>query len=103
MRFRHTWRHSHAVKRVADVLMLFTLIPLLWPYPDGSAGGIHFFRSRYFLYSVLALYSVAELSYGWLYMLGLPLKNIEKKLVNVSTPRAPICNSTAITSQPRGV
>lgn len=64
LRFRHTWRHSHAVKRVADVLMLFTLIPLLWPYPDGSAGGIHFFRSRYFLYSVLALYSVAELSYG---------------------------------------
>lgn len=60
-RFRHTARNSHPVKRIADLLMLFTLVPLLWP---GGVFGIHFCGSRYLLYPVLALYSVAELSYG---------------------------------------
>ncbi len=36
-------------------------------------------------------------------MVGRPLKKIEKKLVNVSTPRPPICTSMARTLRPRGV
>ncbi len=42
-------------------------------------------------------------SISWLYMLGAPLKNSAKKLVNVSTPKPPICISAERTSSPSGV
>lgn len=50
----------------------------------------------------LRLYTMSR-SISWLYMLGPPLKNNAKKLVNVSTPRPPIWMRSDSTRSPRGV
>ena len=70
-RLRRSWRESLFVKRAADMLILLTLIPLLFPHGDGPIGNIlHFLHSRGFLFAGLTVYSVAEVCYGVMQMLG---------------------------------
>ena len=70
-RFRATWRDSLIVKRIADGIMLLTLIPLLWPHTSGPVSDVlHFMHSRWFLFTGLGIYALAELSYGTMQLLG---------------------------------
>ncbi len=70
-RFRDTWIRSHWVRRLADISVLFTVIPALWPHTSGELGSfIHFFHSRYYLYSILGLYSIAETCYAIMNVIG---------------------------------
>ncbi|MBD5175714.1 MAG: potassium transporter [Bacteroidales bacterium] len=65
LRFRRTMTETRFVKRVADVMVLLTLLPALLKTPD-SAGGtiIHVLAHRYFLFSALGVFSIAEVSFG---------------------------------------
>lgn len=70
-RFRATLRDSLWLKRVADMLMLLTIIPVLWPHGSGPVTGVlHFMHSRYFLFSAMGVYALAELSFGTMQLLG---------------------------------
>ena len=69
-RFRRTVTDSLFFKRCADLLVLFTLVPLLWPYPGSGDSLMHFLRSRYFLFCGLGIYSIAEICYGTMQLLG---------------------------------
>ena len=70
-RFRDVFRSSHIIKQIADIAMLLTFVPLLWPHVSGPVDSLlHFLHSRYFVYTVLGLYSVAELSYGVMSLLS---------------------------------
>lgn len=55
-RYKATMRDSLLFKRLADILVLLTALPVL--------------QNRYFLFAALGLYSVAELCYGTMQMLG---------------------------------
>lgn len=71
LRFRQSVRESLFVKKAADILLLLTLIPVIWPYGDSSITGVlQFFRSRYFFFTGMGLYAMAELSYGSMQLLG---------------------------------
>lgn len=70
-RFREVFRSSHLIKRIADVAMLLTLVPLIWPHGSGIFSELlHFLHNRYFTYSVLGMYSVAEICYGVMSLLS---------------------------------
>ncbi len=69
-RFRAWWRESLFVKRMADGIMLLTLIPLLWPFRSWPAWEAAATYSRVFLFCALGMYSLAELSYGIMQLLG---------------------------------
>ncbi|MDE6563833.1 MAG: potassium transporter [Muribaculaceae bacterium] len=70
-RFKESFRASHIIKRTADVAMLLTVIPLVWPSGPGPVDSVlHFLHSRYFIYTVLGLYSVAEICYGIMFLLA---------------------------------
>lgn len=70
-RFKAMRRDSLAVKRIADGVMLLTIIPILWPHaPEGVAAFFRFLHSRSFLFTGLGIYSLAELCYGTMQLLG---------------------------------
>lgn len=63
--FTDTLRQSRFVKRVADLALILTLIPLLMHHPSPTAGSVlHILGSRIFFFSAIALFSFAEVSYG---------------------------------------
>lgn len=71
LRFKNALRNTLFIGKLAAVMMLLTLIPTIWPHVEGAQWGwLHFFHSRYFFFTGLALYSVAELSYGTMKLLG---------------------------------
>lgn len=70
-RYKQTLHDSLFIKRAADVLLLLTLIPVLFPHGAGPVGNVlHWLHSRYFLFTGLGIYSLAELSYGTMQLLG---------------------------------
>lgn len=70
-RFKESFRSSHIIKRIADLAMLLTLVPLIWPHGSGLPGELlHFLHNRYFVYGVLGLYSMAEICYGIMFLLS---------------------------------
>ncbi|MCM1067561.1 MAG: potassium transporter [Muribaculaceae bacterium] len=70
--FKSWWRDSLFVKRIAAGLMLLTLIPVIFPHTAGTPVDSiwHFLHSRWFLFTGLGVYSLAELCYGTMQMLG---------------------------------
>ena len=70
-RFRRMLEESRAVRRVAEAILLLTLIPVLFHHSGGTCGEVlHFFQSRGFLFAGLGIYSVAELCYGAMQLPG---------------------------------
>lgn len=70
-RFKEAFRASHIIKRVADVAMLLTVVPLIWPHGSGPVESLlQFLHSRYFVYIVLGVYSMAEICYGIMALLA---------------------------------
>ena len=64
-RLRSELKSSRIIKYVAQIAMISTLVPLVWPHCTGPADAVlHFLHSRYYVYIVLAVYSVAEICYG---------------------------------------
>lgn len=70
-RFRTGFMAGNAAKKIADVLMLLTIVPLFWPHGAGPVYTVlHFLHSRYFVYTVIGLYSIAEICYGLMELPG---------------------------------
>ncbi len=70
-RFRATMRESLFIKRFADLAMLLTLVPVIWPHTSGPVDSVlHFLHSRYYLFAGLGIYSLAEICYGTMQLLG---------------------------------
>ncbi len=70
-RFRKMLNESLFIRRIADALMLLTVIPLLAPHCGGpSCGALHFLHSRLILFIGLSIYSTAELCYGLMQLLS---------------------------------
>lgn len=66
-RFSDSFRGRIFTKRIFDLVLLLTLVPVIWPH---SGGLLHFFHSRYWLFTGLAVYAVAEICYGTMQLLG---------------------------------
>ncbi|MDE6207769.1 MAG: potassium transporter [Muribaculaceae bacterium] len=65
------FRDSLIISRVADFAILLTLIPLIFPHGSGIFEPVvHIMHNKYFLFSILAFYAVAEFSYGTMQLLG---------------------------------
>lgn len=70
-RFGSVYSHSHILKKIFDGAMLLTVVPLIFPHHSDTLGNVlHFFHSRYYVYAVLALYSLAEICYGIMWLLS---------------------------------
>ncbi len=70
-RFRATMRESRFVKRLADLLVLLTIVPALWPcHSETLPSVLHFLHSRYFLFAGLGIYATAEVCYGLMQFTG---------------------------------
>ncbi len=71
LRFRKFLGESLFIRRLADILILLTLIPVIFPHGDSQINeSLHFLHSRGFLFTVLTLYSIAEFCYGVMQLLG---------------------------------
>ena len=71
LRFKASMRSTLFIGKIAAAMMLLTLIPTIWPHThEATSGFLHFLHSRQFFFTGLAIYSVAELSYGTMQMLG---------------------------------
>ncbi len=70
--FRETWRETRVIKWIVDIGVLLTLLPLLYPRPDNP--WIHWLAtvlySNRFLLIMLVAYSIVDVSYGAMYVLG---------------------------------
>lgn len=66
LRFRHTSHNTHAVKWIADIAVLISLLPLFYPRPEHPWIPVveYLLYSRRILYVILASYSVVEISYA---------------------------------------
>lgn len=71
-RTRETLRASGVLKWIADILLLITIILWITPRPAHPRfpGPTDILFSTYFLYSVLAFYSLVELSFGLMKLVG---------------------------------
>lgn len=70
--FKDTVRNTRPIKWIADVLILITAIPLIYPEPSNPwiPWLDHILYSKKFLYPVLGLYSILSMSFGVLRVLG---------------------------------
>lgn len=70
--FRRTVRESRAIKWIVDISVLLTLLPLMYPHPvhPWIPALEKILYSRAFLCAILASYSVVDISYGLIKMLG---------------------------------
>ena len=70
--FKETVRNTRPIKWIADILILITAIPLIYPEPNHPwlpwLG--HILYSKRFIYPVLGLYSILSMSYSVLRVLG---------------------------------
>lgn len=70
-RLHNFLNESLFIRRFADILVLLTAIPLLFPHAEGAAEeALHFFHSRTFLFIGLSVYAVAEACYGTMQLLS---------------------------------
>lgn len=65
-RFRTTLRHTRRLKWILDFLVLSTIFSLLFPYPVANFNSpvLDVYYSHWFIYTLLFIYSVFELSIG---------------------------------------
>lgn len=72
LRTRATLCANRAVKWIVDSAMLVTLLPLLYPHPDNPwiPWLEKLLYSHYFIYAVLCAYSIVEVSYFILSLIG---------------------------------
>lgn len=72
MRTRLTVKNNGVLKWIADGLVLLTLLPWVYPRPEQPwfPALDDILYSRYFLYSVLAFYSLVEVCYGAMKLVG---------------------------------
>ena len=71
-RFRHTLRTSRLLKWIADIAVLITLLPWIYPHPEHPWIPFleRFLYSTPFLYTALGVYSALTLSYGIMRSIG---------------------------------
>lgn len=62
--FRASFADAHIAKKAADIAVLLTVIPLLWPQASAGHSLIWFLYNRWFLIGVTGLYSLAEICLG---------------------------------------
>lgn len=59
------------MRRVFDVVIILTLVPVVMQHCEATESAFfHFFHSRRFLFACLGIYSVAQLCYGSMNLLG---------------------------------
>ena len=70
-RFKQTLSESLWLKRIIDILLIITVVPLVFPHMGSSTGSMwHFLRSNYLFFSGVGIYALAEVSLGSMQMLG---------------------------------
>lgn len=70
-RFGRVYGSSSWLKKIADGVMILTIIPVIWPHGQGEIETVLCaLHSHYFVYAVLGLYSIAEVSYGMMNVLS---------------------------------
>ncbi len=71
-RFRVTLKESRILKWIADTMVITTLLPLIYPHPAHSWIPIleRILYSDIFLFGVILAYSIVEISYGFLLIIG---------------------------------
>ena len=68
---RKMFRAANLVRTIANIFVLLTFVPTIWTACSGTEGAVlHFLHSRKFLFICLGIYSVAEMCYGTMQMLG---------------------------------
>lgn len=72
LRFRTTVRECRFIKWVVDAAVLLTLLPMLYPHPDHPwlPWLERLLYSHRFIYGILLSYSVVDVSYGVIRLLG---------------------------------
>lgn len=72
LQFRQTVRQTRVIKWIVDVAMMLTLLPLLYPRPENPWIETldHVLYSHRFLFPVLAAYSIVDISYGIVKIIG---------------------------------
>lgn len=68
--FRRAPRGGGWIKRICDIALLTTIVPLVFPQVSTLAPPWNFIGLRSYCYVVLGIYSIAEISYGCMNMLG---------------------------------
>lgn len=70
--FKETVRKTRPIKWGADILILITALPLIYPEPTHPwiPWLSHILYSRYFVFPILGLYSILNMSYSVLGVLG---------------------------------
>ena len=70
--FHQTLRETRAIKWIVDLAVLLTLLPLAYPRPDHPWIEIldQILYSNKFLFTILGAYSVVDLSFGIIKLLG---------------------------------
>ena len=99
-RFRRTMKENRAVKWVADSAILLTLVPLIYPQPSHPWIPVleKIMYSRYFLYSVLCVYSMVDLSAA---LMKLPGRRTNPSLILASSFLFFILSGTLVLMLPR--
>lgn len=71
LRFRATLRDSLWLKRIVDLLLILTIIPVLFPHAGATIGSPwHFLQSHYLFFGGVGIYALAEVSLGSMQLLG---------------------------------
>lgn len=70
--FRQTLRETKVIKWIVDIAVLITLLPLMYPRPEHPWIGIldQILYSNRFLFTVLGAYSVVDISFGIIKVIG---------------------------------
>ncbi|MEZ3521216.1 MAG: potassium transporter [Muribaculaceae bacterium] len=99
-RFRRAMKENRAVKWVADSAILLTLVPLIYPQPSHPWIPVleKIMYSRYFLYSVLCVYSMVDLSAA---LMKLPGRRTNPSLILASSFLFFILSGTLVLMLPR--
>lgn len=70
-RFETTLHESLWLKRIIDILLLLTLIPVLFPHTAQCQGTFaHLLHNRYLFFGGVGIYALAEVSLGCMQLLG---------------------------------
>lgn len=67
---KKSWSGAVLFRRLIDIIMILTLVPVVGGFCTGSHSWLHFIHTRAFLFICLGVYSVAELCNGTMRMLS---------------------------------
>lgn len=62
--FRAAFANAHIAKKIADIAVLLSIIPLLWTHNSPEHSLLCFLHNRWFLIGVVGLYSLSEVCIG---------------------------------------